>query len=179
MPTGDRMSCAAQEKQMSYGKEKLLDQFVSEARKHTGVLMYTPKCAPGPTHFGCASCVYVEYRSRRFAITSEHVIREASAVYILAIVQSNQPTPLGPTAQLIPANVVKVDADHDVAILDAQTIDLAAAQRYPFVLETSDFITQRCLEDPPGLLAFIYGVLGSKTEIVPNGKNFYVEGPSY
>ena len=28
------MACAAQEKQMSYGKEKLLDQFVSEARKH-------------------------------------------------------------------------------------------------------------------------------------------------
>jgi putative ABC transport system permease protein len=28
------MASAAQEKQMSYGKEKLLDQFVSEARKH-------------------------------------------------------------------------------------------------------------------------------------------------
>jgi hypothetical protein len=164
---------------VSYGKEELEKQFLPEARKHTGTIVYAPKHAQGPTPYGCASCVYIEYRSRRFAITCQHVTRDASSVYVLAIAPSNEPTPLGPVTQLIPATVLKEDAEHDLAVLDAQTVDFSVTQKQPFASGTSDFITQSCLEDQPGLLSFIYGTLGSKTELVPTGKNRYVEVPIY
>jgi hypothetical protein len=147
--------------------------------KHTGTIVYTPKNAELSAHYGCASCVFVEHRNRRLAITCGHVTRDASSVRILAIQPSPQPTPLGPVTQLLPARILRENAEHDLAILDAQTIDFVVAQKKPFLISTADQITQTFLERELGVLCFIWGVLGSSTEVVPSGRGAYVEVPIY
>jgi hypothetical protein len=100
-------------------------------------------------------------------------------VRILAIQPSPESTPLGPVTQLLSASILNEDAEHDLAVLDAQTIDFAVAQKAPFVLAASDLKTQTFLEQQLGVLSFIYGALRSKVEVVPTGQSNYVEVPIY
>lgn len=149
-------------------------------RKHTGTIAHRPKEARDPADdFGCASCVYIEYCGQRFAITCEHVTRGAGTVYDLAIAPSDKPTPFGPVTNRFPVTVLKEDKENDLAVLDVQLVDFSVAQRLPFVLETSDFITKACLDDQPGLLSFIWGALGSKVTLTPMREHVYFEVPIY
>ena len=147
--------------------------------KHTGIIVFTPKTSPGVSHYGCASCVFVEHRDRRFAVTCEHVTRAADSVRILAIRPSLEPTPLGPVTQLLPARILHENAEHDFAILDAQAIDFVAACKEPFLIAKSELVTQSFLDREIGVLCFIWGALGSSVEATPREQGVYVEVPIY
>ena len=86
---------------------------------------------------------------------------------------------MGPVTQLLPASILKQDTEHDLAVLDTQTIDFAIAQKEPFALATSALITQTFLEQQLGVLSFIWGAWGSKVEVVLTGQSVYVEVPIY
>ena len=62
---------------MPPNRKELEELVLSQIRKHTGTIVNTPNNAQGPNDHGCASCVFIEYRSRRFAITCEHVTRDS------------------------------------------------------------------------------------------------------
>lgn len=169
-------------KRKSYSKAELnwAKQFVLlHAPKHTGTILSVPVHAQGPLDCGCASCVYIEYRGRRFSITCDHVTREASALYDLAIAPSDKPTPFGPVTSQSQAILLRRDTEHDLTVLDAQMANFVVAQKKPFPLETSDFISKEWLEQQHGLASFICGTWGVETLLIPMGQNRYVEKTFY
>ncbi len=167
----------------SQGEQELLDKIrklvLLHASRHTGVLAYTRKQAQGLPDYGCASCVYIEYHSRQFTITCEHVTRNAGSLYDLAIAPSDNPAIFGPVTNLSASIVLREDAQHDLAVLDAQTVDFSLAQKQPFPLKRSESITKAELELPPPLTSFIYGTLGTKAHLIANGQNLHFDGPHY
>jgi hypothetical protein len=157
---------------------ELRERFLPFIAKHTGVLLYRRKTAKGPADFGLGACVHIEYQGHRFSVTCEHVTENADELYNLVITPSQEPRPLV-ISELSPATVIKSVPQIDLAILDSQNEDFAAALKQPYPLANSDYVTQECLEHEPGALSVIAAAFASHARIVPHGKVIYFEGPVY
>jgi hypothetical protein len=121
------------------------------------------------------------YREHRFSITCEHVTAKAAHVYVLGIPSTDAPTPFGQKVTYIgPATVLRQDAAADLAVLDASDVDFAAAQKEPFDLDQSDFVTEEHVKNRIGALSFMCGAWGEKSGKMSLGKaKIYLETPLY
>jgi hypothetical protein len=165
--------------------EQELDRLVELAKREmlakTGRVFCVPKSANRLDYFGGGSCVYVESRKRRFAVSCEHVTRDAAEV-LTAIPATEDPnSPRESTRKLTSVPVLREDAQSDLAILDVSRCDLVAAKKHLYPLESSDPIDQDwAKQNLPGLSAFMCGGWADQTEIFPLGNDdFFVYGTPY
>lgn len=98
------------------GQIELKERYLPFVRQYTGTILYTPKNAQRRTDFGAASCVYVAYRERVFAVTCEHVSRKAAAMYNLALPPSPEPQRMS-FSMLRNARVLKESEQHEPGYL--------------------------------------------------------------
>jgi acyl-CoA synthetase (AMP-forming)/AMP-acid ligase II len=126
-------------------------------------------------------CIFVTAGSPSAAL-AQWLEEELRVAFNVGFGQTEANTVIGTSTELEPRHpgaLGKAYPGHDVAILDAQTIDFVVAKKEPFVLSISDRITQPFLEQELGVLCFIWGALGSSVEVVPRSQGAYVEVPIY